>query len=200
MQVGLGTGARGGDVSRLQRILASQGQTIDPGERERGEFGPSTLAAVQQFQQQHTLPASGIVDPATTAAINAAVNAQSPPTFTVSGRIYSGLSAAVGGLSIQVVDKDAGTDVLLTTAVAGNQGIYSVRYSPAAALQQRKTAPRYSSARFRRWQARGRLRGPVQRDGDREKARGNEMPNSGHTMIRLRPNPPVGCQALASHH
>jgi hypothetical protein len=59
MQVGLGTGARGADVERLQHILASQGQAIDPGELERSEFGPSTLAALQAFQSGSGLRRTG---------------------------------------------------------------------------------------------------------------------------------------------
>jgi hypothetical protein len=53
------------------------------------------------FQTQHVPPMiTGVVDSATAAAINSAVNAQSPPKFTVCGRVYNALSAGVGRLKI----------------------------------------------------------------------------------------------------
>jgi peptidoglycan hydrolase-like protein with peptidoglycan-binding domain len=70
MQVGLGTGSSGADVQQLQSILTAQGQMVDPGERQRGEFGPSTLAALQAFQSQHKLPTTSAVDAATLAVLH----------------------------------------------------------------------------------------------------------------------------------
>jgi hypothetical protein len=134
-------GLTGDDVRLLHAELAQLNLLVSDDERAGALFGPLTLAAVQQFQKQHALPITGVVDPATAAAINAALNAQPAPTFTVSGRVYSGLSAGVGGLKIQAVDKNAGPDVLLATAVTDDHGAYSVQYSPAAALQQGKAAP-----------------------------------------------------------
>ena len=82
MQVGLGTGASGADVEQLQSILATQGHPIDPGER--GEFGPSTLAALQAFQAKHKIAETGAVDAPTLAALlqveqNAAASATRRP-------------------------------------------------------------------------------------------------------------------------
>src|ERR1700694_1946103 len=94
-------GLSGDDVRLLHTELALLNLAGPDNERSGAQFGPATLAVVQQFQRQHNLSATGIVDPATAAAINAAVNAQFPPKFSVSGRVYSAVSAGVGGLKIE---------------------------------------------------------------------------------------------------
>jgi len=48
----------GADVSQLQGLLASRGLTTDDAD---GVFGPSTLAAVEEWQQELGLPDDGIV-------------------------------------------------------------------------------------------------------------------------------------------
>jgi len=55
MTSGLRSGATGDAVSRLHEKLLSAGHQIDPGELERSEYGPSTLAAYQAFQAQRAL-------------------------------------------------------------------------------------------------------------------------------------------------
>jgi Neuraminidase-like domain/Putative peptidoglycan binding domain len=135
-------GVTGDDVRLLHTELTLLNLAIPDNERAAALYGAATLAAVQQFQRQHTPPPiTGIVDPPTAAAINATVNAQFPPASTVSGSVYSALSAGVGGLNIQVVDKNAGPDLLLALGAADDRGFYSVHYSPAAALRQGKSAP-----------------------------------------------------------
>jgi len=134
-------GLTGDDVRLLHTELALLNLAIPDNESSAAQFGPATLAVVQQFQRQHNLPASGIVDPATAAAINAAVNAQFPPKFSVSGRVYSAVSAGVGGLKIELLDKSAGPDLLLALATSDERGLYSIQYSPAPALQLGKSAP-----------------------------------------------------------
>lgn len=59
----LQSGSKGRQVSMLQHALAIE---VD------GKFGPQTVAAVRSFQARHHLPANGVVDPRTSAAINAA--------------------------------------------------------------------------------------------------------------------------------
>src|SRR5713226_8009382 len=129
-------GLTGDDVRLLHTELALLNLAIPDNERSAAQFGPATLAVVQQFQRQHNLPASGIVDPATAAA-----NAQFPPKFSVSGRVYSAVSAGVGGLKIELLDKSAGPDLLLALATSDERGLYSIQYSPAPALQLGKSAP-----------------------------------------------------------
>jgi hypothetical protein len=61
----LGKGAQGDLVVWAQEHLVSAGEqiTID------GAFGPATMAAVQNFQQAHGLPVTGIIDPTTWQAL-----------------------------------------------------------------------------------------------------------------------------------
>ena len=65
MRQGIRKGATGDDVRRLHRVLLSATHQIDPGEVERGEFGPSTLAALHAFQIRHGLKPTASIDAAT---------------------------------------------------------------------------------------------------------------------------------------
>jgi peptidoglycan hydrolase-like protein with peptidoglycan-binding domain len=58
----LQSGSEGRQVKLLQHAL---GIAVD------GKFGPQTAAAVRAFQARHHLPVNGVVDPETSAAINA---------------------------------------------------------------------------------------------------------------------------------
>ena len=57
-------GAHGEDVRDVQHRLLGVGLRVDPEELE-GTFGPSTAAAVGEFQRRRGLPADGIVGPDT---------------------------------------------------------------------------------------------------------------------------------------
>jgi len=67
----LEVGAFGGDVKDLHRLLITLGLTIPASELERGFFGPGTRNAVIQWQRSHAMPATGIVDERTSAALEA---------------------------------------------------------------------------------------------------------------------------------
>lgn len=58
-------GMEGDDVTRLQEALSQKGITVAID----GVFGPGTVTAVQQFQQNNQLTADGIVGPATWKAL-----------------------------------------------------------------------------------------------------------------------------------
>src|SRR5207245_11194158 len=59
------TGAFGPDVTDLHARLQQRGYLVSPAEVERGFFGPVTRMAVQQFQVDHGLRPTGIVDDTT---------------------------------------------------------------------------------------------------------------------------------------
>jgi hypothetical protein len=62
MKVGLRSGARGIEVERLHRALRSRGIDVERGEIERGEFGPSTLAALHSLQEACGLTVADEID------------------------------------------------------------------------------------------------------------------------------------------
>lgn len=63
-------GSQGADVTELQNILRTKGYfTV----ASTGYFGPVTSAALVKYQQAKGLPATGILDAATRAALNSEV-------------------------------------------------------------------------------------------------------------------------------
>jgi len=68
-------GAFGHNVTALQKTLQNLGYAVGPSELQRAFFGPVTRQAVEQFQTEHRLAASGRVDERTTAAMIAALSA-----------------------------------------------------------------------------------------------------------------------------
>lgn len=76
----LQVGARGEDVARLQRALLAAGIAV-PGGAD-GVFGLATQAAVRTFQSQRGLPATGVADTATLAALGLTGDQTPTPTPT----------------------------------------------------------------------------------------------------------------------
>jgi peptidoglycan hydrolase-like protein with peptidoglycan-binding domain len=136
----LTTDTKGTDVALLQRELAQLGFPIPAAEVEAQGFGPGTRDAVGNFQKQNGIPANGVVDPPTAAAINAALD---NATYTVSGRVASPNSAGAGGLIVQLVDKNPGPDVPLGSTTTDGAGTYqlTVVVSPVSLRQRLKTRP-----------------------------------------------------------
>jgi hypothetical protein len=62
-------------------------------------------------------------------------------TFVVSGRVSSSDRAGVGGLRVEVVDKNVGADVSLVQGVTDAAGNYSLQFAAAQVTRQGKTAP-----------------------------------------------------------
>jgi hypothetical protein len=69
MNIGLSSGAIGPEVVRLHRVLEAAGLVIEEGEKERQEFGASTLEALLGFQRRRGLPEQGEIDEDTFAAL-----------------------------------------------------------------------------------------------------------------------------------
>src|SRR5579872_4036615 len=119
----------GDDIRALQAKLAQLGLSIPDSERQAGLFGAGTLAVVQSFQKQHSLPVTGVVDSATAAEIDrqAAAHALAVALYAVAGHVYAG-RAGTGGLAVQVVDKNAGPDVVLIQGTTDASGAYMLQY------------------------------------------------------------------------
>src|SRR5215470_7725614 len=110
MRIGLASDAQGSDVQRLHRILIAAGQAIHREEVEIGQFGASTLAALQTFQRQHGLSPTQAVDEATLAVlinvektINITINEGGGPTPPPPGP-----DQQHGIVNGQLVDQDGG--------------------------------------------------------------------------------------------
>jgi Neuraminidase-like domain/Putative peptidoglycan binding domain/Salmonella virulence plasmid 28.1kDa A protein len=133
-------GLTGSDVGELQTQLAQLSYTVPGTEQQASSFGTGTLAAVQQFQTEQGLASNGIVDAATAAALTAAIAAN---TYVVTGTVSSPVSAAVAGLTVQLVDKNVGGDVTVASSQANSAGAYKISavISPATLRGKSKTQP-----------------------------------------------------------
>ena len=81
----LSLGSHGEDVKTMQRLLIAVGITVFGGAD--GVFGPATQASLKQFQTRVGLPANGVYDTATQAALTAAAPAPTPPPATPPGAV-----------------------------------------------------------------------------------------------------------------
>ena len=129
---------RGEDVALLHRELGTIGLTVPDAERRETLFGPGTHEAVAQFQKQHCMEPTGVVDAETARAINAAANALA---FTVQGKVVSRLRAGVGGLRVVIVDKNVGNDVQLADAATDDEGGYCATFNVTDLVQRGKRRP-----------------------------------------------------------
>jgi peptidoglycan hydrolase-like protein with peptidoglycan-binding domain len=132
--------ATGTAVAALHQRLSDLGLTVPASEQQQAVFGTGTKEAVTQFQTAHGLPATGTVDAPTSNAIDQMVRFF---TYVVSGAVSSPDRAGVGGLHVQVVDKNVGPDMALGGAITDQQGRYqaSVVILPAVLQRRQKTQP-----------------------------------------------------------
>jgi glycosidase len=113
----LKAGSFGDEVRDLHRKLAKHGFEIPPSEVERSFFGPGTRNAVVQWQRNHGLPITGIVEEHTNANLDAA------PDSSPVQPSKTGLSSGLGSPS----PRASAVVALPGTAVsrAGPQEIFS---------------------------------------------------------------------------
>lgn len=127
------------EIEGLNRKLAE--------ERTRSGFGEATRELVRYLQIQENLgdQLAGIVEGKTAAAINQILtNAgvlEPEPASIVIGRVFCNERAGVGGLRVQVVDRNVGEDVPLGEAVTDDVGNFTVSYSKEKLIERGKAAP-----------------------------------------------------------
>jgi peptidoglycan hydrolase-like protein with peptidoglycan-binding domain len=136
---------RGDDVALLHRELATIGLSVPDDEGRETLFGPGTREAVIRFQMQSCLEPTGVVDVETAHAINAAVDAM---TFTVGGKVVSRLRAGVGGLRVEVVDKNVGADAQLAEAATDDEGGYCATFNIVDRRRRGKRRPDLQARAF----------------------------------------------------
>ena len=130
----LKTDTTGDDVRALQTALTQLGLTVPAVESQQGSFGPGTNGLILNLQKQYGLPATGMVDTGTVNVINSLI-------YAVSGHVYSAARAGTSGLSLQVVDKNAGPDVVMGKGTTGDNGAYSISYGIATLARRNKKSP-----------------------------------------------------------
>lgn len=135
----------GEDVRLLHRELATLGLPIPDQERREGVFGEGTLKAVTRFQKERGMEPTGVVDAEMAGAINAAVDAA---TFTVEGKVASRFRAGVGGLRVEIVDKNVGMDVPLSEAMTDDSGAYRRTFTITDLRQRGKQRPDLQARAF----------------------------------------------------
>jgi hypothetical protein len=116
-------GLTGADVGELHQALGQLGFTVPSAEQQALSFGAGTLSAVQQFQKQQGLTVSGTVDAATAAALSAVILSS---TYSVTGTVASPTRPGTGGLTVTLVDKNIGGDVMLAIAATNAFGGYAM--------------------------------------------------------------------------
>jgi peptidoglycan hydrolase-like protein with peptidoglycan-binding domain len=133
-------GLTGADVDALHAELTQLGFTVPPAEVQANQFGAGTVAAVLEAQAASGVAATGVVDAATADALTATIRYS---TFVVSGHVTSAVSAGLGGLSVRLVDKNVGSDVVLATAATDAAGAFnlSVVIGPPTLKTRSKVAP-----------------------------------------------------------
>src|SRR5690348_12462192 len=120
----LRVGVFGDQTRELHGLLAAQGFDIPSSEVERGFFGPATHAAVVAAQSARGLPATGVVDEATIAALNvpsAGASITSPGAGLALEPVAAGSAVDLTGRTSGAVPipLPGGPDVGRTTAPTG---------------------------------------------------------------------------------
>jgi peptidoglycan hydrolase-like protein with peptidoglycan-binding domain len=153
---------QGEDVINLQDCLQLmlEKQAIQASEEERRSFeeglkreqekqlyGDFTAKLIGRFQEQYStrfhLAVTGETDAPTADALNSLLKelgatgpGQNGAAFEVKGEVASQLRAGVGGLRVEIVDKNVGEDVHLTETVTNVGGAYQATF-PVIGLQER---------------------------------------------------------------
>ena len=146
----------GEDVHLLHKELASIDLHAPDEEQQEATFGPGTKKLVVAFQKAHKLKQTGIVDDQTAAEINRAVDEVQPnqapenkqdqqpeapaeQRYRVTGVVVSRASASLGGLDVEIVDRNVGMpDTSLSNAVTDDVGRFTSSFAASAITAGKK--------------------------------------------------------------
>jgi Putative peptidoglycan binding domain len=107
-------------------------------ERQRASSTQEALDVGEQVQKEREFTTPGEGNGATDSAKG---QVSDEVIYTVVGTVSSPDSAGVGGLSVQVVDKNVGPDILLRKTTTDQRGRYRVSFSASRLLKQGKEPP-----------------------------------------------------------
>ena len=129
----LALNAGGPEVENLHLSLRRLGADVPPHELDSRTFGHATMLAVRRVQERFRLPATGAVDAATAAAVNAAAAANAAEGNSVAGRVYLQDGRIGKGLAVRLYGRGfGGQATLLGEAQTDDQGFYSIPYQAGA--------------------------------------------------------------------
>jgi Tc toxin complex TcA C-terminal TcB-binding domain/Neuraminidase-like domain/Putative peptidoglycan binding domain len=135
----LSLGLQGDDVARLQRALQTLGRNVPLAETQANLFGPSTTAVLKALQADLGMPATGVVDAATVAAINRVLADRVTDQRTVRGRVTDADGNPAKGPFVQLFLQQPAGEQLIGTSTLDADGAYQITYSLPADV----TGPRF---------------------------------------------------------
>ncbi|CAG7645468.1 neuraminidase-like domain-containing protein [Paenibacillus allorhizosphaerae] len=117
-------------------------------EQAESSYSDITKKLVAIFQEEHGLPGSGTVDERTAIMLNSVLEEagafDESQAYQTGGRVTSHVSTAVGGLKVQIVDKNVGRDdVPIVETFTDENGSYQASFTEADLLRRdiRKSLP-----------------------------------------------------------
>ncbi|MFD7916848.1 neuraminidase-like domain-containing protein [Streptomyces sp. NPDC059752] len=139
----------GDDVRRLQAELGRIGLDISRDEVDAARYGRSTEGAVRQFQEEHGVGVTGIVDDETALRISHAVhatgdggpNASTGDVYCVTGLVASPELGGVVGLDVRITDRNVGANVTLAETTTDEHGYYTATFSVDSVRGRTKDRP-----------------------------------------------------------
>lgn len=126
------------DVCLLHTSLVLLDLEMPERERNQAPFGVGTAEAVTRLQRTCGLEPSGIVDPATSAAIAKALEGK---RYTVTGTVRSPDRAGVGGLRVVIANRQTHGGVSLAETHTDAVGRYEAHCSARRLAECHKTRP-----------------------------------------------------------
>lgn len=119
-------------VGDLQAALQLLGYTINEAERSAGRYGAATRDMVRKLQTEHHLSVTGVVDEATASLLNRLLGERgvldAEVTYQVKGVVRTADGAPASGFTVRAFDRDVSREMLLGTAVTGQEGGYRISF------------------------------------------------------------------------
>jgi hypothetical protein len=128
----------GDDVRLLHTSLLLLDPEVPSRERNQARFGVGTAEVITRLQRACGLEPSGIVDPATSAAIEKALEGK---RYRVTGTLRSTDRAGVGGLGVVIVDRNIDRRVALAETHTDPAGRYEAYFSARRLVECCKAKP-----------------------------------------------------------
>ena len=150
MKIGIGSGSRGAEVTRLHRVLHASGFLVEASETREGLFGASTLEALHELQRRRGLPLVDVIDRPTLEVLleieqNITINIDESGTpkpapkpdethGKVTGTLVDGDGAPVVSTRVALFSEQLRSETQLGEAQTSAKGEYAIRYRRHVAL------------------------------------------------------------------